>query len=404
MAQKLSTQPYKGSRDFYPADFRVREYIFSIWKDVCKSYGYEEYDGPFLESFDLYAAKSGQELVNERLYSFEDKGGRKVAIRPEMTPTLARMVAAKYKELERPIKWFCIPNFWRYEKPQRGRGREFFQLNVDILGVEGPQADFEVLSIAIDIMKKFGAKEGMFELRINDRRLMNQLYSDLGLNDSQISTLNKNLDKKLELPEFLKNPQEILNKLDKQGNAGAKSINFVLEAAKKAGIAVFIKFDPTIVRGLDYYTGMVFEQYDLTPGNTRSMFGGGRYDDLLNIFIDAKIPATGLAIGDVNFLNFLKSWKLLPDLSATTEYLVTVWPSEDKKFMEASQKAVEKLRADGKTAEIWLDSSTKLEKQLKYADRKGIQNAVIIGENELSQGKVTIKNLKTQKQETTTLD
>ena len=127
MAQKLSTQPYKGSRDFYPADFRVREYIFSIWKDVCKSYGYEEYDGPFLESFDLYATKSGQELVNEQLYSFEDKGGRKVAIRPEMTPTLARMVAAKYKELERPIKWFCIPNFWRYEKPQRGRGREFFQ-------------------------------------------------------------------------------------------------------------------------------------------------------------------------------------------------------------------------------------------------------------------------------------
>ena len=404
MAQKLFTQPYKGSRDFYPADFRIREYIFGIWRDVCKSYGYEEYDGPFLESFDLYAAKSGQELVNEQLYSFEDKGGRKVAIRPEMTPTLARMVAAKYKELERPIRWFCIPNFWRYEKPQRGRGREFFQLNVDILGLEGPEADFEVLSIAIDIMKKTGAKEGMFELRINDRRLMNQLYSDLGLNDSQISTLNKNLDKKLELPEFLKNPQEILNKLDEQGNAGAKSINFVLEAAKKAGIAGFIKFDPTIVRGLDYYTGMVFEQYDLTPGNTRSMFGGGRYDDLLNIFIDEKIPATGLAIGDVTFLNFLESWKLLPDLSATTEYLVTVWPSEDKKFMEASQKAVEKLRADGKTAEIWLDSSTKLEKQLKYADRKGIQNAVIIGENELSQGKVTIKNLKTQKQETTTLD
>ena len=404
MAQKLFTQPYKGSRDFYPADFRIREYIFGIWRDVCKSYGYEEYDGPFLESFDLYAAKSGQELVNEQLYSFTDKGGRKVAIRPEMTPTLARMVAAKYKELERPIKWFCIPNFWRYEKPQRGRGREFFQLNVDILGVEGPQADFEVLSIAIDIMKKFGAKEGMFELRINDRRLMNQLYSDLGLNDSQISTLNKNLDKKLELPEFLKNPQEILNKLDKQGNAGAKSINFVLEAAKKAGIAGFIKFDPAIVRGLDYYTGMVFEQYDLTPDNTRSMFGGGRYDDLLNIFIDEKIPATGLAIGDVTFLNFLESWKLLPDLSSTTEYLVTVWPSEDKKFMEASQKTVEKLRADGKSAEIWLDSSTKLEKQLKYADRKGIQNAVIIGENELSQGKVTIKNLKTQKQETRILE
>lgn len=421
MSQKLSTQPYKGSRDFYPADFRVREYIFNLWREVCKSYGYEEYDGPFLESFDLYAAKSGQELVNEQLYSFTDKGDRKVAIRPEMTPTLARMVAAKYKELERPIRWFCIPNFWRYEKPQKGRQREFFQLNLDVLGVEGPEADFEVLSIAVDIMKRAGAKEGMFELRINDRNLMNSFYTDLGLNDEHISKMNKILDKKSKLSEgefegylkeesglddgqltkvleMLKNPKDMLSRYKSAG------VNFVLTMAKKAGIEGFIKFDPSIVRGLDYYTGMVFEQYDLTPGNTRAMFGGGRYDDLLNIFIDEKIPATGLAIGDVTFLDFLESWKLLPDLSATTEYLVTVWPSEDERFMEASRKAAEKLRASGKTVEIWLDSSTKLEKQLKYADKKGIQNAVIIGEKELAEAAVTVKNLKTQKQVTKTLD
>jgi histidyl-tRNA synthetase len=163
--------------------------------------------------------------------------------------------------------------------------------------------------------------------------------------------------------------------------------------ARKAGIVGFIKFDPSIVRGLDYYTGMVFEQYDLTPGNTRAMFGGGRYDDLLTIFIDEKIPATGLAIGDVTFLDFLTSWKLLPDLSSETEYFVTVWPSEDPKFAEASRKEVEKLRAEGKNAEIWLDSNTKLDKQLKYADRKGIKNAVIIGPEELEKGTTTVKKL-----------
>src|SRR3990167_9022659 len=156
---KLLTNPYKGARDFYPEDWKIQNYIFEIWRKVCLSYGFEEYNGPFLEPFELYKAKSGQELVNEQLYSFEDKGGRKVAIRPEMTPTLARMVAAKYKELERPLRWFCIPNFWRYEKPQRGRQREFYQLNIDILGAFGPEADFEVLSVAIDIMKKFGASE-----------------------------------------------------------------------------------------------------------------------------------------------------------------------------------------------------------------------------------------------------
>jgi len=427
MNKKLSTQPYKGSRDFYPADMRVRNYIFDTWREVCKSYGYEEYDGPFLEPFDLYAAKSGEELVNEQLYSFEDKGGRKVAIRPEMTPTLARMVAGKYKELDRPIRWFCIPNFWRYEKPQKGRLREFFQLNIDVLGVSGPEADFEVLSIAIDIMKRFGADEKMFELRINDRRFMEAFYADLGLNGAQITGLNKILDKKTKLPEkefadylskdseldknqltelqkLLDNPTKILQEYAEKGNEGAKSVNFVLIMAEKAGTERFIKFDPSIVRGLDYYTGTVFEQFDLTPDNNRAMFGGGRYDGLVSIFVDEEIPATGLAIGDVTFLNFLESWNLLPTLPNQVDYLITRWPGEsekeNKQYAEVTQEVARVLREEGNTVETWLDGDTKLDKQLKYADKKGVSSAVIVGPDELKKGEITIKDLKTGKQET----
>src|SRR3989338_2136475 len=181
----LSTQPYKGARDFYPEDKRIQKWMFAKLRDVVESFGYQEYDAQFIENFDLYAAKSGEELVNEQLYSFEDRGGRKVAIRPEMTPTLARMVAGQFKTLPQPIRWFSIPNLWRYEKPQRGRLREHFQLNVDIFGVDGVEADFEVVSIAIDIMKKVGADESMFEIRVGNRRLLNDVFGQLGISVDQ---------------------------------------------------------------------------------------------------------------------------------------------------------------------------------------------------------------------------
>ncbi len=421
--KKLTTQPYKGSRDFYPEEFRVREYIFSIWRDVCKSYGYQEYDGPFLESFELYAEKSGDELVNEQLYFMEDKGGRKIAIRPEMTPTLARMVSGKYKTLQRPIRFFSIPNLWRYEKPQRGRLREFFQLNVDVLGVESPEADFEILMTAIDIMMKAGAKEGMFELRLNDRRLMNDFYDKLELSQDQISALSKALDKKMKISQsdfeemlkegdleefidtinkYIKNPSVMLT--DFAESTGSKSITRILELAKDNKIEAFMKFDPTIVRGLAYYTGTVFEQFDLNPDNTRAMFGGGRYDDLVKLFIDDEIPATGFGMGDVTFRDFLESWDLLPDFVSETEYLVTKWEENNKEADRYAQEIAKKLRENGKNTEMWLGEYKKLDKQFKYANKKQISYVIIAGDEELKNNQITVKNMISGDQTTKSFD
>lgn len=413
--EKLSTQPYKGSRDFYPEDMKIRQYIFSIWRDVCKSYGYEEYDGPFLESFDLYAAKSGEEIVNEQLYSFEDKGGRKVAIRPEMTPTLARMVAAKYKILPRPIRWFSIPNLWRYENPQKGRLREHFQLNVDIFGVEGMEADFEILSIGIDIMKRSGAKAGMFEIRVGNRRLIEDVYSHFGIDKNQFNPINKAIDKikkistqefrklltenaKLnekqisDIADFLENPTPLLEKLSST-SLGAKEVKNLLQLAKENGKEEFIKFDPTIMRGFDYYTGNVFEQFDLNPENNRAMYGGGRYDDLVTLFTGDTLSGIGLGMGDVTFRNFLETWELLPQLESDVEYFVTLWPSDDLRYRKASLNMAEKLRSLGKNVECWIEKNVKMDKQLKYADRKGIKKVLIIGEEELNQNTIVIKDM-----------
>ncbi len=425
--QKISTQPYKGSRDFYPKEMQIRNYIFGIWKDVCKSYGYQEYDGPFLETFDLYAAKSGEELVNEQLYSFEDRGERKIAIRPEMTPTVARMVAAKYKELSFPIRWFSIPNLWRYEKPQRGRMREFFQLNVDIMGVDEITADFEILNLAIDIMKKAGAKEGMFELRINNRKMMDDFYESLNLSSEQKAEFSKALDKKTKISSedfeklliekvglledtlktimpLLNSPENFLTEMLSKQSIGATEVKSLLELSQKNGLTKFIKLDPTIVRGLAYYTGIVFEQFDLNPNNNRAMFGGGRYNDLVKIFIDDKIPATGFGMGDVTFKDFLESWNLLPKLEPETEYFITRWPTDNiamqAEFEAISQELAAKLRDFGTNVATWPEKNTKLEKQLKYADKNGFMKVLICGEEELKNRAITIKNLENNKQET----
>jgi histidyl-tRNA synthetase len=426
MENKLITQAYKGSRDFYPEDMKIRNFIFNTWKKVCKSYGYEEYDGPFIESFDLYAAKSGEELVNEQLYSFEDRGKRKVAIRPEMTPTLARMVAQKINELPRPIRWFSIPNLWRYEKPQRGRSREFYQLNVDIFGIEGVEADLEVVSTSVDIFKSFGAKQGMFEIRINNRRLADDIYKKIGIDSDQKKVVNKALDKKLKISKeefdkwlqedaklsdtkiknlnnYLDNPMPLVKEMSEESQ-GAREIIELMDLVKKSGVDKFVKFDPTIIRGLDYYTGIVFEIFDLNPQNIRAMAGGGRYDDLVSLFGKEKLTGTGYAMGDITLLDFLKSWDLLPKMESECDYFITVWPSEDSKFLDKALEISNELRAKGLNVSTWLDKNTKLDKQLKYADKKECKYVIIIGENEMKDKTVTIKNLKDSTQETKPLE
>ncbi|MBW6442017.1 histidine--tRNA ligase [Patescibacteria group bacterium] len=422
MAQKLNTQPYKGSRDFYPEDMNIRNFIFENWKEVCKSYGYEEYDGPFLESFDIFAAKSGDELVNEQLYSFTDRGDRKVAIRPEMTPTLARMVSQKINELPRPIRWFSIANFWRYEKPQRGRGREFFQLNTDIFGVEGIEADLEIISLMVDVMKGFGATEKMFEIRINSRRLTDNFYKKLELKDDQIKIVNKAVDKRTKiskeefekwlsedakldnkqlkyLNDYIENPYPILEELTQEKSIGAVEMKNLIDLIKTSGLEKYVKFDPSTIRGLDYYTGTVFEIYDLNPDNIRAIAGGGRYDDLVGMFSDEKLTGTGFAMGDITLQDFLETWKLLPDFENDCEYLITLWPSQDPKFFEKTIQVSNILRDQGKNVSTWLDKDTKIEKQIRYADKKGFKFVIIIGEDEINKGTVTIKNMLEKTQE-----
>jgi histidyl-tRNA synthetase len=417
----LQTQPYKGSRDFYPEDFQVRDYIFSKWRKICKSFGYEEYDGPFLEPFEVYAAKSGEELVNEQLYSFTDRGNRKVAIRAEMTPTISRMVAQKYGELLRPIRWFSIPNLWRYEKPQKGRLREHYQLNVDIFGTSAITSDFEIMSVFVTILKEFGAKNNMFEIRLGNRRFLEDVYAELGIEQEQRLRVSKALDKKNKLSpedfdqllrddpklsdqqlkkfhEFLANPTLLLTKL--KNTTGADEVNKLLELCANSGLDKVVHYDPAIIRGLDYYTGNVFELFDLTPQNTRAMAGGGRYDNLVEAFIDEKITGIGFGMGDVTFKNFLENWGLLPAFTSSTDYLITLWPSDDLKFQNITSEVASALRANGKNVLTWLDTNTKLDKQLKFADKKNINYVVIIGDDELRKGTVTIKNLQEKTQET----
>jgi len=410
---KLSTNPYKGARDFFPADKQIENYIFNTWRKVCESYGFEEYDGPFLENFEIYEAKSGDELVNEQTYTFTDKGNRKVAIRPEMTPTVSRMVASQYQQLAKPIKWFSIANFYRYEKPQRGRLREFYQLNADIFGVDSITADFEILSLNRSIMNAFKASPNMYEVKINNRKFIDFILKECAITDKKTKTkILKAIDTKDKISDFAfqnmllnsgitaKTKEKLIsllslniNDLKTINNQGAKELVQLFKLLKLAKIDDNIVFDPYTVRGLAYYDGTIFEQKDLNPKNGRSMFGGGRYNGLVGLFINRKVPATGFAQGDIPIRLFLESWNLLPSFKNSTNYLVTIFPSSDLMFFEKSQEIANKLRQEGKNVEVYLNTNTSLSKQIKYASKKGIKNVIIVGPDEIKKGTYTEKIL-----------
>ncbi len=433
--KSLTPQPYKGARDFYPKDMEIRNFIFNTWKAVLVKYGYEEYDFPILEPLEIFAAKSGEEIISEQLFSFQDKAGRKLAIRPELTPGTVRLIVQRYKELPQPIKWFMIGNNWRYEKPQQGRGREFNQLEVNIFGVDSNLADLEIFSLIIELMKAFGADENMFEVEVSDRRLINALLSEtlklpqekqvlvrrimdkrtkvskedfytmlkeLGLNESECEKID------LFLYSNLNSLQSVISGSILESNQGYINILNLFEKLKKVGLDKYCRFDPSIIRGFDYSDGLVYEVYDKNQENKRSMFGGERFDKLANIFGEYSLPATGFAMGDYTLLEFLRNWKLLPEFIPKTEYLVTIWPGAkeevDDKYFSASYKAAEKLRNKGFTTMLWNDPKTKIDKQLKYADKKGIPFVVIIGDSEIENEKITVKNLNNETQGTFSYD
>lgn len=326
--QIFESKPYKGTRDFYPEDLNKRNYIFNTWKKVLIENGYVEYDTSILENADLYIAKSGEELGGTQLYNFEDKGGRKVALRPEMTPSLARIVANKFGELKFPLRWFSIPNCFRYERPQKGRTREFWQLNLDLIGLESGPADLEILIILGKLFLAFGAKKEMFSIRYGHRGLIDEQIKLMGL-ESQSKLVYEILDnwKKMRASDRLAFAKEdgmsedqyllIQNYVDNPTVDLEKFPELALIKNLTAKILpeVDYLFDPTIVRGLAYYTGLVFEAFDHNPENNRAMFGGGRYDNLLELF-GKHSPAVGVGVGDLTWHEFLEGWNLYPDFSA----------------------------------------------------------------------------------------
>lgn len=408
----LSSQPYKGARDYYPEDKRAQNFIFSTWRQVVESFGYEEYGAPVLEPLEVYAAKSGQELVNEQTYSFVDRGGRRVAIRPEMTPSVCRLVASRRQELAYPARLYSIANFMRYERPQRGRDREFWQLNVDIFGSDGVEAEAEIITIADQIMKKFGAKSSDYVIKINNRKLINYMMAQyLGLDAGKSQQMIKLLDRKdkISREEFINQTSEIFGDWSQIGLA---KINALLNAKSMADLPAEIceyssvreiqelftlleranvenvKFDITLMRGLDYYTGMIFEVHDTDPENNRSMFGGGRYDGLVGAFGVEPISAVGVAPGNTTMENFLNSHGLMPDFTSTTDvYVVSLGDNKSK-----ASKIATDLRLKNINVELDL-SGRKLDKQLKNVIKKQISYMIFVGDEEVRTGQYSFKDI-----------
>jgi histidyl-tRNA synthetase len=413
--KKLSTESYKGVRDFYPEDMAIQNHIFGIWRKCVEKYGYEEYTASVLEPAELYKAKSGEEIVNEQTYTFIDRGEREVTLRPEMTPTVARMVAHKKRELAFPLRWYSIPNLFRYEQPQKGRLREHWQLNVDIFGVETLDAETEVIQIAYDITKASGLKDSDFEIRINNRKLMNYVTRDvLGLDSKSAHAISKLIDKKRKIdgntfkeeitkitqdkaPIMLallnsKNFEEFTNNLPqtKEEHEGASEIRSVIDMLEKLGITNAV-FDQTLMRGFDYYTGIVFEIFDKNPENRRSLCGGGRYDDLLSLFGGEKVPAVGFGLGDVTARDVMETYKSLPKIHSSADYYIAVI---DKAQAPFAKEVAQSLRNEGK--KVILDSSyKKIGEQIKSANKRNINKLIVIGEEEVKTGKYKIKDLTT---------
>ena len=410
----LSTQPYKGARDFYPEDKRLQKHMFGTIRKVVERFGYEEYDAPVLEPLELYLAKTGEEIVNEQTYAFEDRGGRRVAIRPEMTPTVSRMVAGKRQELGYPLRWYSIPNLWRYERPQRGRLREHWQLNVDIFGQDDMFAEMELIQISDAILKAFGATHDMYSIRVNSRKLMDFIMRDyLKLDNVQSNTVSKLIDRmhKMPLAEFEAEVDAIFGPTQRDEGASnkligllkikqlshlpevirehesAKELKQLIDLLEDARITNVV-FDITIMRGFDYYTGIVFEVFDENPDNNRSMMGGGRYDGLVGLFGVEPVPTAGWAMGDVTLQNFLEGHDLMPHLRPETDvYVVLIGDVYGK-----AQRVIEDLREMGVNIAVDL-TGRKPDKQIKTAVKKGMHYAIFIGEKELEEEQYVIRNL-----------
>jgi histidyl-tRNA synthetase len=410
----MQGQALPGFRDFYPDELALKNHIFATWREVARRYGFQEYDGPPLEPLELYTDKSGAEIV-QQLYAFEDKGGRKVALRPEMTPTLARMVGAHAQALKKPIRWFSIPQLFRYERQQRGRLREHFQLNMDILGEASPLADAELIAAAIDIMRAFGFGPADVQARVSDRRVLRTLLVGRGLTEAQLPVAFEVIDKSERVPKdaladklretgigkretdavfeiaALRGLDAVTAALGKVkgGEEAGEPLRQAVTALEAMGLGDFVAVDLTIVRGLAYYTGIVFELFD-TRKSLRAVCGGGRYDGLLKALGGVDLPALGFGMGDVVLGELLKERGPADQASTKLDAFLIAVSAED---VAPVLQLAHQLRDLGVAVEYGLRPAA-IRKQLELAAARGARRAIIVGPDERAAGEVVVRDLK----------
>jgi len=421
----MSTGALPGFRDFYPAEFAERSHIFAAWRDVARRYAFAEYDGPPLEPLDLYTRKSGDEIVGQ-LYTFEDKGGRQVAMRPEMTPTVARMVAARANALRRPVRWFSVPQLFRYERQQKGRLREHFQLNVDIFGEPDVSADAELLAVAIEIMRTLGLGPDSVRARVSDRRLLNALLRAAGVTDDKLPAAYAVIDK-IERTPLAQSRQRLVD-TGLTSEVAADVTTLVTEARSldalrtqfasdegvaehlerfelyfaaldALGVREYVDLDLRIVRGLAYYTGIVFELFDAT-GEFRAICGGGRYDNLLKALGGVDLPALGFGMGDVVLSELLRERGLVPSFEERLDVFLAAVTEEDSAHL---LPLAHRLR-DAKLRVEFPIGHASLGKQMKLADARKARFAVVVGPDDRARGEVMLKDLASGTQEAVSID
>ncbi len=401
----------KGTRDFYPAQMRVRSWLYRTMERVSTLFGYEEYDGPFLEYLQLYAAKSGEELVKEQAFVFQDRGGEWITLRPELTPSLARMVAQKQRQLTYPLRWWSFGPMWRYERPQKGRSREFFQWNVDLIGANSPEADAELVAVGAAFLRQVGLQPSEVQILVNNRRLVDAQLEALGIPVEQRPAVLRLIDRRDKMsPQAWENYALETVGLEQTQFAGVRAIleNPALweqseelvrlfKALEALGVSAYVRYAPEIVRGLDYYTGTVFEARD-ADGEFRAILGGGRYDNLVAAVGGDPLAGVGFAMGDVVVTLVLEKFGRIPSAEelAPAPVLVTVF---DAQTQYESMSVAAELRSAGIPAALYPEVA-KLGKQLKHASRIGAPAAIIIGPDEAAAGVATVKDLVRREQQT----
>lgn len=408
---KRIISPVKGTRDFYPEKMALRTWLYQVFRSVAESFGYQEYEAPILESLALYASKSGEELVKEQSYVFTDRGGDEIVLRPELTPSLARMIAQKQSRLTFPLRWWSFGPFWRYERPQRGRTREFFQWNVDLLGSNSPEADAEVVAVLATLLRRVGLQPAQVMILVGNRRLMESRFDVLGIPQPIRPALRAWVDRrtKMEPAAWRSEARELglsaaqLSSMEstlQDGDLwkGFEDLQRFFSAVEALGLAEYVRFDPSIMRGLLYYTGTVFEAWEVGGDIRRAILGGGRYDNLLADVGGAALPAVGFAMGDVVITLLLEKYGLLPvNLGSNpASILVTVFDQERK---AASLALAAELRIAGLNVACYPDAD-KLPRQMKYADKMGGRIALILGPDEVRGEQVTVKDLLNSSQQT----